>query len=127
MMILTVDTSSGVPPYEQIRSQYARMMATGVLAVGDRLPTIAQLAADLGLANGTVARAYKELERDRLIVSHRRKGTFVAAAPTTRSPSEIEADLTAAAERFALEVRQLGGDVAAALAAASAALARSQP
>ena len=126
-MILTVDTSSGVPPYEQIRAQYARMMATGVLEVGDRLPTIAQLAADLGLANGTVARAYKELERDRLIVSHRRKGTFVAGAPTTRSPGEVEADLAAAAERFALEVRQLGGDPTAALAAARVALARSQP
>ena len=49
-MILTVDTTSGSPPYEQIRSQVTKMIASGVLAPGDRLPTIAQLSADLGLA-----------------------------------------------------------------------------
>lgn len=107
-MILTVDTTSGSPPYEQIRSQVTKMIASGVLAPGDRLPTIAQLSADLGLANGTVARAYRELEGDRLIVSHRRRGSFVAETAGRQPVTEVRDELDAAIERFVLEIRQLG-------------------
>ena len=52
-VIITVDTASGVPPYEQIRDQVSRMIASGVLPPGTRLPTIQQLANDLQLAPGT--------------------------------------------------------------------------
>lgn len=107
-MILTVDTTSGSPPYEQIRSQVTKMIASGVLAPGDRLPTIAQLSADLGLANGTVARAYRELEGDRLIVSHRRRGSFVAETASRQPVTDVRDELDAAIERFVLEIRQLG-------------------
>ncbi len=99
-MILTVDTTSGSPPYEQIRSQVTKMIASGVLAPGDRLPTIAQLSADLGLANGTVARAYRELEGDRLIVSHRRRGSFVAETASRQPVTEVRDELDAAIERY---------------------------
>ncbi|MGN6687719.1 MAG: GntR family transcriptional regulator, partial [Actinomycetales bacterium] len=68
-MILTVDTVSPVPPYEQIRGQIEAMVAAGSLVTGERLPPIRQLANDLGVATGTVARAYTELERQGLIAS----------------------------------------------------------
>lgn len=119
-MIVTVDTDSGVPPYEQVREQVARMIGTGVLAPGGRLPTIQQLANDLQLAPGTVARAYKELERAGLVVSRRRKGTIVADRPARVPTREIRADLDAAVERFVLQVRQLGADPGAALGMARA-------
>ena len=61
-LIVEVDAQSPVPPYEQLRAQIATLAASGVLRGGDRLPTIRQLAGDLGLAAGTVARAYTELE-----------------------------------------------------------------
>ena len=109
-MILTVDATGATPPYEQIRAQIARMVGGGVLAPGARLPTIQQLANDLALAPGTVARAYKELERDGVVVSRRRAGTTVAAAPPKVPAREIREELDAAVERFALEVRQLGAD-----------------
>jgi DNA-binding transcriptional regulator YhcF (GntR family) len=51
-----------------------------MLAVGTRLPTIRRLAADLGLAVNTVARAYRELEESGLIETRGRGGTFVSAA-----------------------------------------------
>ncbi len=70
-----VDTSSPVPPYEQIRAQLASLITTGQLREGERLPTVRQLAADLGLAAGTVARAYRELEAASLIVTRRGAGT----------------------------------------------------
>ena len=109
-MNVTIDPDAGTPPYEQIRTQVARMVGGGVLAPGARLPTIQQLANDLALAPGTVARAYKELERDGIVVSKRRKGTMISDAPPKVSTREIRAELDAAAQRFALEIRQLGAD-----------------
>lgn len=79
-----VDTTSQVPPYEQIRAQLAALIVTGRLAEGDRLPTVRQLATDLGLAPGTVARAYRELEAGELIRTRRGAGTRVAAPPPAR-------------------------------------------
>lgn len=121
-MIVTVDTTSGVPPYEQVREQVARMIGAGVLPRGGRLPTISQLANDLQLAPGTVARAYKELEREGLVVSKRRTGTIVAARPERLPAREIRQELDAAIERFVLQVRQLGAEPEEALARAQALL-----
>ena len=75
---ITVDVTSGVPPYEQIRGQVASLIAAGALPAGTRLPTVRDLAADLGVAVGTVVRAYRELEGAGLVVSRRRTGTVVA-------------------------------------------------
>src|SRR6202051_5363466 len=85
-MILRVDASSAVPPYEQIRSQLATIIATGLLRAGQRLPSIRQLAADLGLAGGTVARAFRELEQGGFIISRGRHGTFVSCRVRSGSP-----------------------------------------
>jgi DNA-binding transcriptional regulator YhcF (GntR family) len=122
-MIVTVDTTSGVPPYEQVREQVARMIGGGVLAPGERLPTIQQLANDLGLAPGTIARAYKELEHEGLVVSRRRRGTVVADRPVRASKRETRAEIDRAAEQFAVRVRQLGADPETALARVRAVLA----
>ena len=56
-------------------------MLGGALATGDRLPAIRQLANDLGLAGGTVARAYRELEADGVVTTHGRHGTVIAGPP----------------------------------------------
>jgi DNA-binding transcriptional regulator YhcF (GntR family) len=87
-----VDTTSPVPPYEQIRAQLANLIGSGRLAEGERLPTVRQLAADLGLAAGTVARAYRELEAASLIRTRRGAGTRVAPPPPgahRREPPEL--------------------------------------
>ncbi|MEJ1113025.1 GntR family transcriptional regulator [Paenarthrobacter sp. CCNWLY172] len=78
---ITVDLSDPVPPYEQIRRQLSSLIAVGVLEPGSRLPTVRSLASDLGIAVGTVARAYKELEQAGLIESRRRNGTVVVGPP----------------------------------------------
>ena len=117
-MILEIDTASATPPYEQIREQVATMAASGVLPVGARLPTIRQLAADLGLAAGTVARAYHELEVDGVIESRRRHGSFVRGPGrgAARSGSG-SGGLDAVARAFAVAVRQLGAGQSEALEA----------
>lgn len=80
---LEIDLTSSVPPYEQIRLQVLAHIAAGHLRVGDRLPTIRALAADLGVATGTVARAFRELEQAGVVTTRRRTGTVVTdgAAP----------------------------------------------
>lgn len=76
-MELTVDPADPVPPYEQVRRQLHDLVIAGALAHDTRLPSVRQLAGDLGLAVGTVARAYKELEREGLLVTRRGAGTRV--------------------------------------------------
>jgi DNA-binding transcriptional regulator YhcF (GntR family) len=78
--VISIDPASSVPPYEQVRSQFARRITDRDLAVGTRLPTVRALAADLGLAVNTVARAYRELEEAGLIETRGRAGTVVSAA-----------------------------------------------
>jgi DNA-binding transcriptional regulator YhcF (GntR family) len=75
---VTVEPDSAIAPFEQIRSQLAGLIDSGALAEGERLPTVRSLAADLGVAVNTVARAYRELEADGLVVTASRAGTVVA-------------------------------------------------
>ncbi|MEV4758078.1 GntR family transcriptional regulator [Micromonospora sp. NPDC049559] len=116
-MIVSVDQDSPVPPYEQVRAQIAAMVGDDRLPVGTRLPTVRQLAADLGLAANTVARAYRELEGAGLIQTRGRHGTFVA-------PGRNDAldRLQRAASGYADEAYRLGVEPAAALALVRAAL-----
>jgi len=74
---ISIDHDSTVPPFEQLRSQVATAVARGDLPPGTRLGTVRQTAADLGLAVNTVARAYRELEADGVVVTRGRQGTFV--------------------------------------------------
>lgn len=120
-MIVGIDDSSPTPPYEQLRAQVVALAASGGLPVGARLPSVRQLADDLGLAPGTVARAYRELERDGNVVTRGRHGTFVAAAGDL-SEHARERQLEQAACDYARRATALGVPAAAALAAADAAM-----
>ncbi|HEX6247951.1 MAG TPA: GntR family transcriptional regulator [Nocardioidaceae bacterium] len=77
MELLAIDHESDVPPFEQLRTQIAGRAARGELAPGTRLPTVRAAAGELGLAVNTVARAYRELEADGVLVTEGRRGTFV--------------------------------------------------
>jgi DNA-binding transcriptional regulator YhcF (GntR family) len=114
-----IDPASSVPPYEQIRARIAALARDGTLPAGTRLPTVRQLAGDLGLAVNTVARAYRELEQGRLVQTRGRHGTFVTA---TAAGVPVAAERLAA--RYAEETRRLGLDAAQAIDLVRAALAR---
>ena len=85
MTALRVDLSSPVPVSEQIRSQVSALVAVGGLRPGDRLPASRDLARDLGIAVGTVQRAYRELEASGAVTSRRRVGPVVAGPPAART------------------------------------------
>lgn len=103
MRIHPPDPAADQPPFDQLRSQIARRAATGDLAPGAKLPTVRALAAELGLATNTVARAYRELEADRVVVTEGRRGTFIAATAAASST-----DARAAAEEYVAAARRLG-------------------
>jgi DNA-binding transcriptional regulator YhcF (GntR family) len=127
-MILEVDVASAVPPYEQIREQIERMAVSGVIPQGFRLPSIRQLAADLGLAPATVARTYTELESAGIVQSRRGRGTTIAGNGHKLTRSQTQTELGKAADAFARRIHQLGIDRKTALSAlekAFTALARS--
>jgi DNA-binding transcriptional regulator YhcF (GntR family) len=101
---LPVDPVGAVPPYEQVRSQLAAAVADGTLEAGLRLPTVRQLAADLGLAANTVARAYRELEADGVVATQGRRGTFVRGGEV----ADPGAAAVRAAQEYAGTARRLG-------------------
>ncbi|MDO5502843.1 MAG: GntR family transcriptional regulator [Actinomycetia bacterium] len=115
-MIIDVDTASAVPAYEQVRSQLAEMISTGALAPGFRLAPIRQLAKDLALAPGTVARVYRELEQDGLVISRVRHGTVVAAPPKAARAERGEA-LAGPARMLAASAARVGGSLEDAMSA----------
>jgi GntR family transcriptional regulator len=108
-LIVRVDPAGPVAPYEQIRMQVAAMVHSRTLIPGYRLPPIRQLAADLGIAAGTVARSYRELERDGLVETRGRHGTFVTEPPRLGA-AEVRRALVEAARAFAVTALQLGVD-----------------
>jgi DNA-binding transcriptional regulator YhcF (GntR family) len=123
---LRVDLSSPVPPYEQLRAQIAGLIAAGNLRQDDRLPSVRQLAADLGLAGGTIARAYRELEQAGLVEGRGRHGTVVRHDPTLDAEKRSrQKQLAAAADGLVRIARDLGLGDDAALAALRTALGRS--
>lgn len=108
-MILSIDPDRALPVYEQVREQIKRMVSAGTLQAGTRLPTIRQLAADLGLAKGTIERAYELLESDTVIAMNGRKGSFVLEM-TKATVRERTVGLNSAAESLIVIARQLGAD-----------------
>ena len=109
-----MDPASKMPPYAQLRSQIEALLRRGALVPGERVPPVRELAADLGLATNTVARAYRELEGAGLLVGRGRLGTFVAEA-LPEPPSDTRARLAGAARTYAARARRLGFGNAAAL------------
>jgi DNA-binding transcriptional regulator YhcF (GntR family) len=105
---LTVTPDDPTPPYEQLRRQLVDLIESGQLVEGERLPPLRQLAGDLGLAVGTVARTYRELEAAGLVRSRRGAGTRVALSSPQPSAREREARLGGLAAAYVMKARALG-------------------
>ncbi len=76
---VVLDYDRGIPVYRQIYEHVVLALSSGRLGRDEQLPTIMELAAQLGINPNTVARAYRDLERDGHIVAKRGRGTFPAA------------------------------------------------
>ena len=96
--MLTIRLGSPIPLADQIATGIRRAIASGEFGVGDALPTVRQLAGDLGINLNTVARAYRALEAAGLVLARRGRGTVVAAVRSLDVGSEEDV-------RQALELR----------------------
>src|SRR5580704_8151602 len=81
----SLDPQSGVPIYRQLGDYLQRLIDTGDLRSGDRLPPTRELAGQLGLNRTTISAAYELLETGGLITGHVGRGSFVAGSPTRES------------------------------------------
>jgi GntR family transcriptional regulator len=81
----SLDARSGVSPYLQVVQQVRQAMRLGLLREGDQLPTVKDVVAGLAINPNTVLKAYRELERDGLVVARQGVGTFVTRTLTDAS------------------------------------------
>jgi GntR family transcriptional regulator len=88
-----LDAHSGVPVYRQLIDQVQAAIASGVLAAGDQLPTVRQVAVDLAINPNTVSRAYREMEIRELLDTQQGTGTFIADRKVEYSKDERERKL----------------------------------
>jgi GntR family transcriptional regulator len=105
----SVNPRSGVPMYLQLIEQVRRLIAVGALAAGEQLPTVKQLALDLTINASTVAKAYRDLERDGVIETSPGRGSFVRSNGVVADVRRNLADVARAALEHAVrEGRSLG-------------------
>jgi GntR family transcriptional regulator len=82
-----LDARSGVPTYLQLVNQVRQAILLGYLQPGDQLPTVRQVAADLTINPNTVAKAYRELEREGLAAARSGQGTFIQTTTASADPA----------------------------------------
>jgi len=116
---IAIDPASALPIWRQIEEQVRRLVAAGVLAPGDAVPSVRDLARSLRVNPATVAKAYQRLADAGVLEVRRGEGTFVAAAPPSLPAAARRRALADGAEAFAATAIGLGAD----LAEASTALA----
>jgi GntR family transcriptional regulator len=104
---LVVDPQLELPPYQQVVEQIRAAIERGELSPGSPLPTVRQLAGDLGIAPNTVARAYSELQSDGWLVGDGRRGTRVAGQLPVNRRTRLRS-LHEATERFVDLLRHRG-------------------
>lgn len=104
---LVLDSHLEIPPYQQVIQQIRAAIERGELLPDAPLPTVRQLAGDLGIAPNTVARAYAELQSENWIVGDGRRGTRVAGQVPLNRRTRLRS-LRSATERFIDSLRHRG-------------------
>ena len=104
--MIHLDYRDNRPIYEQVRDGLRKLMVTGILRSGDKLPSVRALAMELAINPNTIQRAYAQLEAEGYILSVSGKGTFVAELDkqNRQRRAELEEKLRPVRE----ELRSLG-------------------
>ena len=109
MIEFHLDARSGVPTYLQLVQQVRQAVRLGILRPGDQLPTVKEVVGSLVINPNTVLKAYRELDRESLVISRRGVGTFVANAPEGPPPDGMD-ELRSALARWVALARAAGLD-----------------
>ena len=98
-MNLKIDRESKTPVYEQIRQQILELVRDGLLPAGTKIPSVRELARDLGISVKTVRTAFDELSAERILETKHGSGTYIAERPDVvvgsnlRTRDEMQSDL----------------------------------
>jgi GntR family transcriptional regulator len=106
--MMKVDTSSFVPIYEQIKNELKKEILRGDLKPNDPLPSIRDLATELLVNPNTVARAYRDLERDEVIFTRKGKGCYLSDESTKLMTEERKSILTQSFDEMIEEAKRFG-------------------
>ncbi len=105
--LFAVDKDSGVPVWLQLRNRLVYLITSGHYAVGDKIPTVRELAILSGVNYNTASKVYNDIERDGYIVSLRGKGTFVNDGYQADADSD-ESSVDALADEFIRQLIEIG-------------------
>lgn len=108
--MIQLDNRSSKPLYEQIIEQVKYNVIKGYLQPGDAIPSVRKLALELSVTPATVAKAYQELERQKVIETIRAKGTFIAACVELRQDEDKIAKIRQQMNSNILELKLMGYD-----------------
>jgi GntR family transcriptional regulator len=109
MISFRLDVGNGVPPYLQLVQQVEHALRMGSLAVGDQLPLVREVVADLAINANTVLKAYRDLETRGLVQGRPGVGTFVTSDLGT-VPFEVHAGLRKRLAGWVRAAREAGLD-----------------
>src|ERR1043165_1945570 len=109
MIAFHLDGRSGIPTYLQLVQQVRQAVRLGILRPGDQLPTVKEVVGSLAINPNTVLKAYRELDRERLVDGRRGGGTFVSDELPPPPPDGVK-DLRTALQRWIVRARAAGLD-----------------
>ena len=110
-MQLRISDQDGVPIYVQLMNQIKYLVASGRLKAGEQLPPVRKLAEQLLVNPNTVARAYRELESEGLVISRQGSGVFVSDGVSPLARREQQRLLLERIDMLLTEARQMKVDV----------------
>ena len=104
--MITINYRDPRPIYEQIQTELRRLMLSGVLPPGSRLPSVRELAGQLAINPNTIQRAYSQLETEGYVYTVSGRGTFVCEV--REQNRQRRAEVTARVRPLMEELRDLG-------------------
>lgn len=107
-MEVCIDSDSALPQYKQLIDQIKAAVSSGELKPADPLPSIRQLANDLGINNKTVAKAYRLLERDSVLQTRGYRGTFIHSQAIKHCQFDLQAWIDDTLEGAITQLRARG-------------------
>ncbi|MEG2628670.1 MAG: GntR family transcriptional regulator [Raoultibacter sp.] len=105
---ITIDENNGIPIWLQLRNRLTYLILSGSFQPNEKLPTVREMAVELGINYNTVGKVYQGLERDNYIVSLRGRGTFVADKIPASGGEAPVTGLEYLADDFIRQCRELG-------------------
>lgn len=105
---ITIDENNGIPIWLQLRNRLIYLILSGSYQPGEKLPTVREMAVELGINYNTVGKVYQGLERDNYIVSLRGRGTFVADEIPASEGETLATGAEYLADDFIRQCRELG-------------------